>query len=263
MCTSTQKDGRWSHSYTLLLKQGKTEVCQKLWTDIYQLDQNFVSRCAAQPISVPRNRADLKTQSVVRWLEEMQKMHEHMPDTVGAGRDDAAATPSRPRQTGILISFARKIDVYAEYVKDMAEERLEMDAACGSRELCMDGTGYLASESLFNMVWKSRFRHIKLRKSSRFSKCDTCVRLRGFLHDPCHQHDKEGIKSAKEELAEHLNDIKTERAEYHRKRREAVKEPNKYLSIILDGADQGSYGQTTAMRARVLLALLNCSALLT
>ena len=93
-------------------------------------------------------------------------------------------------------------------------------------------------------TWKHRFKHIKLRKSSRFAKCDTCVALRGFLHDPAHRHLKDKMKEAKEQLAAHLPDIKTERAYYHEKRRKAVEHPKEYLSIILDGADQGSYGQT-------------------
>jgi hypothetical protein len=257
LCTSdrTRKSGndpqneRWAHSYTVWLeKLGKVRVCQRFWSDVYQVDPNWHSRRVEKQFQETRNRTDFKTQSVVRWLEEMQKMHEHMPDTVGAGRDSAAAA-SRPRQTGVLISFAHKKDVYNEYVKDMREECSKLSRACGARELHMDGTGYVAGKSVFMQTWKERFKHIKLRKSSRFAKCDTCVELRGFLHDPAHRHMKDKMKEAGEKLQAHLLDIKTERAEYHRKRREAVKEPNKYLSIILDGADQGSYGQITAMRA--------------
>jgi hypothetical protein len=41
--------------------------------------------------------------------------------------------------------------------------------------------------------------------------------------------------------------IKTERRYYHQKRKHAKEDPEEVLSIILDGADQGSYGQFAAV----------------
>jgi hypothetical protein len=123
---------------------------------------------------------------------------------------------------------------------------MEAEQANGTIALSTDGTVHVASAATFYDVWKKQFNHIKLRKSTRFAKCDKCVELRGFLHDPSHRHDKTAMASAEAELKAHLLDIKKEREYYHAKRREALSNPREVLSIILDGADQGSYGQCRA-----------------
>lgn len=255
MSTSTFKNGRWAHSYACLVGTAKISVCQQIWADIFQVSSNWLSRRAECPNAVilPRDRPDNKSESVRVWLREMQTMHEHMPDTVGAGRDACEPDscqppwgPFKPRQTGILISFARKMDVYAEYAKDMQEQQEKMrmnPCARGTKELLNDGSGVTASDTTFFKIWKTEFRHIKLRKSTRFAKCDECVRLRGIIHSPALKHDKGQRDAAVQEFQNHLRDFKAERHYYHTKRREAVNNPAEVLSIILDGADQGSYGQ--------------------
>lgn len=259
-------NGRKQHQYQLFLPDGSAApVCNTFWMDVYQVSKMFVPRLD-QPCA-DRNRTDYKTQSASRWLEEMQKLHEYMPDTVGAGRDDAAvdADPST-RRTGVLLSYAHKKDVWEDYVDDMETEREKMSPAAGARDLHQDGTGVVAGKSLFMRVWKTQHRHIKLRKSTRFSKCDDCVRLRGLIAAnpgrPLREQSsvtKAGGKrvvcsNPRTEFQLHLDDIKAERKYYHDKRREAVQNPADVLSIILDGADQGSYGQQNSTATAPIVA---------
>jgi hypothetical protein len=237
--------GRCKRQYFLPLPGGKLSVCQSLWDDVYLVSKMYHSRLAKSVSGgTPRQRMMVKTQSVDEWLSWIQTLHEQMPDTVGAGRDDAKSAVAKPhRQTGVLLAFASKKDVYQAYcddVKRKMDQSLLSRAALQQLLLQLDKP---ASKSLFMTRWKSDHPHIKLRRSTRFAKCDTCVNLREFIQDRSQQGTARELADARVEHSAHLRDIRTERQCYHEKRKEAVERPEDALSIILDGADQGSYGQ--------------------
>lgn len=246
--SSKDEDGRYRHAYGLRVDDVHHVVCHTFWTDVYQVSCNFLTRalttdrCAAD---VGRQRDDPKTQSVQRWMENMQLLHEFQPDTVGAGRASAAVKPGA--KTGVLLPFAHRKDVYSEYVKQMHEDIASHPRTAEARDLLADGTGYIASHSHFRNIWKRDFKHVKLRKHSRFAKCDDCVRLRERLRAPTavNREKDAGHARASVEFQRHLEDMKRERLYYHEKRRTARESSRDVLSIILDGADQGSYGQTS------------------
>ncbi len=96
------------------------------------------------------------------------------------------------------------------------------------------------SPHYFLTVWKSNCRHIKVRRSSRFTVCDTCEQLRATLRETVL---KGGDTSAlKARTREHLKMVSDERMEYQMKRDRTRLEPSSYCSVIVDGADQSSYG---------------------
>jgi hypothetical protein len=260
LCGQSQRsdDGRWKHHYAVQVGAARHAVCNAFFVDLFQTSKNILTRSMAAGLS-ERGRPEYKAQSVQRWFQAMELLHEYQPDTVGAGRTCDAEPARRPLRTGVLIPYAHKKSVYEHYLEDMLADpgrRLSSEA----RDLHRDGTGFTARLSTFMEIWKRDFRHIKLRKHSRFAKCDDCVRLRELLRAPTPgDHRKRGRapgraktagpgQSAADEFRLHLSDMKAERLYYHEKRRAARDNPQDSLSIILDGADQGSYGQCSQPR---------------
>jgi hypothetical protein len=243
---------RFKHVYRLEIVEGELlVVCHGFWTDVFQVANEFLARAMTMPLLHLSNRADPKSQSVHEWLEQMQVLYEFQPDAVGAGRTSAAdgIAPSK-RKTGVMLPFAHKRDVYDEYKDEMGQ---------GGE------TASLACSSLFMRIWREQFPHIKLRKHSRFAKCDDCVRLRELLRTPTQEDRRNARRDSKydnpamTEFRLHLQDIKNERRYYHQKRRHAKEFPEDVLSIILDGADQGSYGQCAAVLQFVRALAMSCA----
>jgi hypothetical protein len=92
----------------------------------------------------------------------------------------------------------------------------------------------------FSATWTSgeKTRNIILRKWIPFAKCDTCSTLR---------EDRENTKDPKERqriedrLYHHICFVRRERTSYYRRRVQSVENPNEYLSLIVDEADQKLY----------------------
>jgi hypothetical protein len=183
-------------NYFLPLPGQRLAVCQSLWNDVYSVSKMYHKRMEDMiPDGLPRERSQLKTQSVDEWLAWMETLHDHMPDTVGAGRDDAATSvlPSK-RKTGVLLAFASKRDVYAAYCDDITRKAEQSHLSSNALKLLLLRLDQPASKSLFMTRWKSHHNHIKLRRATRFSKCDMCVSLRTFIQDRtlCGTHRKFG-----------------------------------------------------------------------
>lgn len=72
-----------------------------------------------------------------------------------------------------------------------------------------------------------------------FSVCDTCIgfKERLLILLTLSGQEKER-KEVLNEFTRHLNFVRRERAEYTRIRTAAAEQPNRILSIIIDGADQ-------------------------
>ena len=91
----------------------------------------------------------------------------------------------------------------------------------------------LVSRTYFLAVWRENFPHVKLRKYLRFSKCCFCV-----LHRAIRWSKKSTKKEKKEAMArlrEHYRWIHHERAYARQKQNYAITQPDKYLSIAIDG----------------------------
>jgi len=241
--TLRQVEGQRFH-YVLHSRGTDGLVCQKFFTDVFEINSNYLTRArlSSRP-SLGRHKDTLKYDALHAWLEGQATFHEYMPDTVGAGRRDPDVDPSeaggpsiaRPK-TGVQLPYPNKKEVYEEYKREMLAR---LDAPVPLGEARPLGP---CSISYFRQAWKKKFKHIHLRKHLRFSRCDQCVELRerfGRIENHCPiQH-----KATQKEFREHINHVKAERTYYHTKREEAARENSDTLSLIFDGADQGSYGQ--------------------
>jgi len=123
------------------------------------------------------------------------------------------------------LPFHVKDEVYKHFKEDF--NRLNMT----DTEPC---------QNYFYHVWKHFCMDIKVRRSTRFAKCDTCELLRAELKSRVTKfEDTSDLLSRKKA---HYNFITEERMEYRRKRDIAALTPNTAWSVIIDGADQTSFG---------------------
>lgn len=112
--------------------------------------------------------------------------------------------------------------------------------------LRLSGTVLLSvSYHYFCQVWRqdadlSRFH---LRRTNRFMKCDMCVQLRSSLRD-CYVSGTLSfhVQQLRRRYLEHLSFVKSSRAAYWDRKREAARHPERSLSIIIDGSDQVQNG---------------------
>ena len=96
------------------------------------------------------------------------------------------------------------------------------------------------SPDYFLVTWKNCCPKIKVRKHSVFTKCERCEELRDALaHATAHRRCTSDLR---DQITAHLNMMRRERLEYKKKRDMAILQPQRYLSFIVDGADQSAYG---------------------
>ena len=92
-------------------------------------------------------------------------------------------------------------------------------------------------DSYFNHVWSQSFPNVKLRKHCRFAKCEFCIDKRDTISLATSTEIEKA--DARDQLRQHLDWAHTrERGFYHAKRNEAIRCPEKKLSISIDGTDQ-------------------------
>lgn len=129
-----------------------------------------------------------------------------------------------PDRNEVHLPFFRKDDVYVHFKEEFA---LIHDVEPPSFEY-------------FRQVWRKHSSNIKVRKVMRFSKCGRCEELRASIqHAITNRIDATELRRQK---AVHREMIQKERREYKKKRDNAVVYPDRFCSIIVDGADQSAYG---------------------
>ena len=92
----------------------------------------------------------------------------------------------------------------------------------------------------FSRIWKLHCNNIKVRKSSRFTICETCDKLKRALHEAVKR--KELTVDIKRQINDHRDFVKYERMAYYLKRDRARQQPDLFCSCIVDGADQSAHG---------------------
>ena len=95
------------------------------------------------------------------------------------------------------------------------------------------------SENYFYSIWKKHCVDIKVRKTTRFTKCGICERIRVALLDATARNLK--TDAIIKQHSDHLQFIKNERLEYKAKVELSKLKPLEYLSIVVDGADQSAF----------------------
>jgi hypothetical protein len=100
----------------------------------------------------------------------------------------------------------------------------------------------IASLTFFKEVWRTtedQFykKTCKLRKWMPFAKCDTCASFRLAMANTCDPKEKARLKALQ---CEHLERVKRERLSYLVRQRLSIMYPERYLSLIIDGADSSN-----------------------
>lgn len=93
--------------------------------------------------------------------------------------------------------------------------------------------------SYFYDIMGESFKHVKLPKESRFTKCKTCTVLK------CHARKTDNLEERQHvsmKLGGHRRGVMKERMYYYSKRQEARQNPSRCLSMIVDGMDQAKTG---------------------
>jgi len=91
----------------------------------------------------------------------------------------------------------------------------------------------------FMDVWNKYHKKVKCAKVHRFSKCDICEKLRQELSEA--GLDRTLSDKLREMKRVHNEFVASERLEYYRKRSRARDFPDRFCSIVVDGADQAAY----------------------
>ncbi|XP_066304363.1 uncharacterized protein [Branchiostoma lanceolatum] len=112
----------------------------------------------------------------------------------------------------------RKVDIFNAYTEH-CEARMET---------------YCCLQSFLNM-WSKFYPHVFIKKCSLFTKCTICVRLGRKLSKTRDPLKRRAIKKEREK---HDDRQMEERASYYRRREAAKRNPDQYLSLIVDGMDQ-------------------------
>jgi len=194
------------------------EVCIKYFVWVHNVSLHYYYSClkAGQGQRKLRGGSDdtEKCRLIRQWLTDFAKWHEYMPN-----------------ENTIQLPYPRKNNVYNYYVEDRRREAI----LSATPEECRKS---IASSSYFYKIWSKYERQIILRRHLRFSICDDCAALRRHRD----KHITQTQLTLNQKLfQEHIQLIQEERAAYHNKRDLARMEPNKYISVIMDGSTQYGY----------------------
>lgn len=124
----------------------------------------------------------------------------------------------------------------ADRKQDRKDEKLEeedMDDAVQLR----DEVPYCHYSS-FVGVWRASSKTIKIRKYLRFAKCSECVRFREERAETRGDNARAELNAR---VRKHHLEVKAEREAYYQRRQLARQSPSRYLSMIIDGADQSRF----------------------
>ena len=122
-----------------------------------------------------------------------------------------------PTTTRVTLPFHSKKVVFELYI-------LEVPDPC--------------KDSYFFKVWRKEVTKVILRKWLRFALCDTCIGFRETHQALQSPEEKKKLRAAE---TKHYMFVKRERGAYKDRSKEAETNPERVISIIDDGADQGVY----------------------
>lgn len=198
----------------------KSAFCftRKMQSDIRQLGTTIAEPISsADPISVTSSSSkSLTTEKMSPQRDAVIVFLERLADITG---------DKMPDRNEFHLPFFKKCEVYEAFEIEFKE--LHRGAP-------------IPSISYFTHTWKQYCFYIKVRKHSRFAKCDVCETLRSALKTAVLK--RLSTVELKAQKSSHLKRIWSERLSYKKNRDRAILDPNKYLSLIVDGADQSAFG---------------------
>jgi len=99
----------------------------------------------------------------------------------------------------------------------------------------------IANYSYFCKVWradKEVSSKCKVRKYLPFAKCDDCSKFKKAEEETVNQLQRKALRAIQ---TQHIQDVKRERAKYAENKAKAIAQPETYMSIVIDGADQSDH----------------------
>ena len=152
------------------------------------------------------------------------------------------SNPKRKHNAASVVSFINRLAVYG----DKYPTNSNIYLYCLSRtevfnlykkEIEMTNQTPVVKK-YFERLWKRHCSHVKLREMSRFAKCTECTRIRDLMRKNTSLKDNDALLDLKRK---HHDVVMAERAAYYAKQQLAIRDPDNYLSLIIDGADQSAY----------------------
>ena len=195
-------------------KKGKAvQVCVQAACKVFGVSKSYLYP-STKGSGVTRAEANMlrskKKGAIATWLEDAKILMDAMPD-----------------DGTFICHHPTRQELYNQYILDARDDT--------------SGTLYKCHVDYFLATLRDSFQEIRMRKHCRFAKCDFCGEWKGKMHD-----QSVGAALRAEARARYTAHVEwahiRERGFYHSKRLQADKEPDKYMSIALDGTDQFPYG---------------------
>ena len=211
------------------------EVCVRFLRGSFHFSTEFLSRVREE-------------QSKIRTIDNVSN---NVQDSVVVSSSHSSRTEDSFRvspQKDAVISFLLRIaEDCSENMPDANELHLPFFQKSEVYHMFVDEhkklyDGDPPSSHYFFLVWKTNCSHIKFRKVSRFSICDTCEELRVARKEALLKGDRRAMMLLNTRKAEHIKMVSDERMEYQKKKDRARLNPSEYCSLIIDGADQKAFG---------------------
>jgi hypothetical protein len=160
----------------------------------------------------------------LEMLRELEDAHAHVH---GAAADGDATDEDEEERVHAKQKKARKKYRYG-------------NRACGLKDPERPEDPKLAFMSYFNKTWRQdkHLLTIICREHLPFAKCDFCIQHRARAE---RKRTQDHVDQDNAALRMHLEDIKAEKLMYYSNRAMARRSPKKYMSIIIDGADQSKH----------------------
>jgi hypothetical protein len=212
------------------------QVCSRFFTWATGTSNQFIASVWDEPRPRVSNRRaeDTKETRVLNWLTDLGRMYQQQPDS------DIVILPFVDRATVHKVRRDRRNHTQ----RGAPSQKQPPPPSPAAPQLyasdCKDRGTKCCSATYFNKVWRqnpSSFL-LKLRRHLRFAKCSTCVffrEKRAELHDPL------AVSVLQDMVRSHHLEVKQERLAYYLRRDLAKNFPKKYLSLIIDGADQSKF----------------------
>ena len=221
-----------------------------------------------------RRRAALGPDMTPEHLDLSQPLPARKPqtksrDTTGADLaikwllEQAEMSCILPSHNQIVLPWRTKSTTHANYIKDM-EAHLgvpwagqQVKVGCDKRKKAslfrygnyllgevgsLPVSANLVGRANFNKTWAGcdALRDVVVRHWMPFAKCTQCTQFRE-LETSHRKKDRTQRDAAQAKQRRHIANVKLERRHYHSNRLRAILEPATYMSLIIDGADQGKH----------------------
>uniref|UniRef100_A0A7S4D9F0 DUF7869 domain-containing protein n=1 Tax=Heterosigma akashiwo TaxID=2829 RepID=A0A7S4D9F0_HETAK len=164
----------------------------------------------------------MKWDYVSSWLNMKKKFYEVQPDF-----------------REVHAPWAHRREAYEEY---LAETRPSFGLDRRNEETgeVQQATWPDCHETYFYRVWDADHPDLKLRAYNRFMHCDTCLDFNDNIQK--HQFNPDKRMIYEEAKRKHYDDVMSERMAYEGRILEARNYPKHFLSMVIDGSDNGEYG---------------------